>query len=57
MEKKLMELIATVNWNIVAKLVEWSWVEEHVIAYTVQSGYRAVKEVQGVSQSECFREI
>ena len=56
LEKQLMDLITNTYWNI-DKSNEWSWVGENVTTYTVQSGYKAVKEVQHVLQSDCFRVI
>ena len=56
LEKQLMDLITNTHWNR-DKSDEWNWVGENVTAYTVQSGYRAVKEVQDVLQSDCFRVI
>jgi len=51
-----MDLITNTHWNR-DKSDEWSWVGENVTAYTVQYGYRAVKEVQDVVQTDCFRVI
>ena len=56
LKKQLMDLITNTHWNR-DKSDEWSWVGENVTAYIVQSGYRTIKEVQDVLQSDCFRVI
>jgi len=53
MENQLIELIATIHWNR-DKHDEWSWVGEHLTTYTIQSGYRAMKQVKGITKSECL---